>query len=276
MKDKRFSVGSAPQFNAFELVPENPILLRMADFTFIFFSASLPRVRLLHDKRENYQLGTIQFQECEVSASEYVGRPCVHCKQSVDSVGDCCVAINQGSPVAIVHESCFREWFTASDKGAISPYRLIRGSRARMVIEGSSFKVQINNDEGVDDYTFTAIDDIKIKDVATHAPSGTIVQQGAFGGYSGTPPQGVDAGSYMAHMQTMAGQGGGAAEPSQTAVGATPNGPAQQMQAQARSAQQQQLLSPQPAGAHRAAFRTEVCCPYCGSELVVTIETKPS
>ena len=134
-----------PGINAFEIDGDDPIFLKPREFSFLFFSSSLPRVRLLFEKHENYQQGTIQFSEITLTSTDYLKRPCLHCQKPITSTGDCCLAVNQKQVVAVVHEGCFGSWFNNSDKGKLSPYRLLRAKREKLSVPGGSFKVQINN-----------------------------------------------------------------------------------------------------------------------------------
>jgi len=256
MADPRFH-DKSNSINAFEVSNDDPEFLRPREFTFLFFTAAQPRVRLLFDKHENYQQGTIQFSELALSAGDFTKRLCVQCKQPLSSPTNCCVATNQGQVVATVHESCFRTWFNSSDKGQISPYRLVRTRRRKLAIEGSSFKVQINNGAPVEEYTFSALQSVELSELSEDPMTGTIVQQPT-SGFTGTPPQGVDASDFMRHMQTMVhgNERPSAAEQAQAWQGGA--APAAGTAA--------------PMMSH--SIRVEAQCPHCSARLVVTLETK--
>ena len=256
-----------PVINAFEVSEDDPEFLRPREFTFIFFTSTTPRARLLYDKHENYQQGTIQFSELTITATEFMGRLCVHCKQALTSVSDCCIATNQGQVVATVHESCFRKWFNSSDKGQLSPYRLARIKRKKLGVEGGSFKVQINLGSPTEEYAFTAITPVRIEELAHDKMTGTIVQQPS-AGYSGTPPQGINPDEYMLQMQTMVqGQEQASAQAPSAAAEDKP------VPWQALPPSQQAAPNAQ-ASTVSHSVKVEAECPHCRTHLTITIESK--
>ncbi len=260
-----------PMINAFEVSEDDPEFLRPREFTFIFFTTAAPRARLLYDKHENYQQGTIQFSELTVTATEYMGRLCVHCKKPLTNVSDCCIATNQGQVVATVHETCFRKWFKASDKGQLSPYRLVRIKRQKLGVEGGgSFKVQVNQGTPADEYTFTALKPIRLEELAHDKMTGTIVQQPS-SGYTGTPPQGISPDDYMLQMQTMVQGQGQEQSPPPAAAAAQPSDKPVPWQAMPPA---QQQPAAQPAAAMSHSVKVEAECPHCRARLIITVETK--
>jgi len=253
-----------PGINAFEINGDDPMFLKPREFSFIFFSNALPRVRLLFERHENYQQGAIQFCELTLTATDYLKRLCLCCQKPICSAGDCCLAVNQKQVVAVVHEGCFKQWLDASDKGKISPYRLLRAKREKLSVDGGSFKVQINNGTPVEEYVFSQLIPIKIDDVSATVTMGTIVQQPS-SGFSGTPPQGVQPGDYAVHMQTM-----------------VDSAPPKERKAQPSiewGAGRKELpqVSPEEHGASGQAtvshsLKVKLSCPHCNQKLVLSID----
>jgi hypothetical protein len=256
--------------NAFEVSGDDPMFLKPREFSFLFFSSSLPRVRLLFERHENYQQGAIQFCELTFTATDYLKRPCICCQKAITTVDDCCLAINQKQVVAVVHESCFNKWINASDKGKISPYRLLRTKRQKLSVSGGSFKVQINGGTPVDEYTFTELLPIESKDVAASITMGTIVQQPS-GGFTGTPPQGVQADDYVAQMKTMIQSESPREEPkAKTSIewGAGSKEPP----SQSSSGYENNSIVNNRQASVSHSMKVKLTCPHCNQRLVLSID----
>lgn len=267
MSDTMFR-DKKPGINAFEINGDDPMFLKPREFSFLFFSNSLPRIRLLFERHENYQQGAIQFCELTLTATDYLKRPCLCCQQTIGTVGDCCLAVNQKQVVAVVHESCFKKWLDASDKGKISPYRLLRGKRQKLSVPGGSFKVQINGGTPVEEYTFTELLPIEMGDLDGCVTMGTIVQQPS-GGYSGTPPQGVPAGDYAVHMQTMV-QGDSPREEPQAKPSIEWGAGAKETLPSTGQANSEVVVQGQTTVSH--SMKVKLSCPHCNQRLVLSID----
>jgi hypothetical protein len=155
--------------NAFEVDPDDPMFLRPEEHTFIFFGASHSIVRMLSGKKENYTAGTIGFREVGLRPTDLVGKPCSASRRPVEEIHTACVGIHQNHVKFLFHESEFPAWFAAQDKDSLKPYRFVRPRKRTMVVDGGSFKIQINNGEKIEEYTFEGLTDIPYSAVAALA-----------------------------------------------------------------------------------------------------------
>lgn len=171
------------EVNAFEVVPDDPMFLQPDEHTFLFFGASHSVVRMLAGKRENYTAGTINFKEVSLRPSDLIGNRCSHSKKVVNEIHTACVGIHQNHVKYLFHEAEFADWFAAQDKEKLKPYRFVRPRKKTLIVEGSSFELQINNGEKVSEYTFEALSEIPYSSVAAMA-----------GGESRVDPAGAGAG----------------------------------------------------------------------------------
>lgn len=166
--------------NAFEVDPEDPMFLRPEEHTFIFFGASVPIVRMLSGKKENYTAGTIGFREVGLRPTDLIGKRCTASKRTVEEIHTACVGIHQNHVKYLFHEAEFAAWFAAQDKASLKPYRFVRPRKRTLMVEGSSFQIQVNNGEKLSEYTFEGLTDIPYSAVAAMASSESRVE---------TPPQ---------------------------------------------------------------------------------------
>lgn len=165
--------------NAFEVDPDDPMFLRPEEHTFIFFGASLSIVRMLSGKKENYTAGTIGFREVGLRPTDLIGKRCSASKKMVEEIHTACVGIYQNHVKYLFLESEFSAWFAAQDKEKLKPYRFVRPRKRTLIVEGSSFKIQVNNGEKLDEYSFEGLADIPYSAVAAMASGESRVETAA-------------------------------------------------------------------------------------------------
>jgi hypothetical protein len=274
--------------NAFEVDSEDPIFLRPDEHTFLFFGASHSVVRMLAGKKENYTAGTINFKEVSLRPADLVGNRCSHSKKVVNEIHTACVGIHKNHVKYLFQESEFVDWFGKQDKEKLKPYRFVRPRKKTLYVQDSSFQIQINNGERVEEYTFEALSDIPYSSVATLASGQSRVEAGAPGGAGnlgslvaapsmvasadpGMSPEGVDTG--------WRGGGAGMTDVGAVAPGRPSGGAGMTMAGEAIVPGSGGDLAglaaaPGAGGVDVGATQTVVVCPHCSQPIMFSFQAK--
>lgn len=276
--------------NAFQVSSEDPMFLRPEEHTFLFFGASHSVVRMLAGKKENYTAGTINFKEVSLRPADLVGNRCSHSKKVVNEIHTACVGIHQNHVKYLFQESEFVTWFGKQDKAKIKPYRFVRPRKKTLYVEDSSFQIQINNGERIDEYTFEALSDIPYSSVASLASGESRVEGG------GSPRAGADLGSLVAAPSMVAapsddpsmstegvdvgwrgGEGAGMTDVGGAAPSRPSGGAGMTMAGEALvpgSGGDLAGLAASPGPAAAGATQTVVVCPHCSQPIMFSFQAK--
>lgn len=273
--------------NAFEVDPDDPIFLNPNEHTFLFFGASINVVRMLTGKKENYTAGTINFKEVSLRPADLVGNRCSHSKKVVNEIHTACVGIHQNHVKYLFQESEFVSWFGKQDKEKLKPYRFVRPRKKTLYVEDSSFQIQINNGDRVDEYSFEALSEIPYSSIASLASTDTRVEgsAGAAGNSLGSlvsaPSLVAPGGEAMSLAGVDAGWRGGGAGMSEVAGGPSrPSGGAGMTMAGeaivpgAGGGDLAGLAAGPGAGVGVGATQTVVVCPHCAQPIMFSFQAK--
>ncbi len=247
--------GKDREVNAFEVPSDDPAFLRSEENTYLFFGANLLVVRMLSGKKENYTAGTIQFRELGLKPADLMGQKCSHCKRAVEEVHTACVGLHQNHVKTLFHESCFARWFSAQDKTKLQPYRFVRPRKRTLIVEGSSFQIQINQSDKVPEYTFEALHEVPYSSLGELAEGQT-------------PPQAGSAAASMFQAGSMMGDPGA----SRAGSGVDPGG--QGMSLVGGGASLAGLVAPSPGAGGGSQTQTMILCPHCSQPVMLSFEAR--
>lgn len=245
--------------NAFDVDPEDPSFLKAEDHTFLFFGATHSEIRMLCGKKENYTAGTITFKEVGLKPTDLMGQRCFQCKKPVEEVHTSCIGIHQNHVKQLLHETCFSKWFASQDKEKLKPYRFCRPRKRSMMVEGSSFKIQINNGEKLDEYAFSGLSDVPFSSIAALAPA----DASGVGSMVPAPPL-ASSGPGTSVEPGMSGWGAGVAA-----------GSGGQGMTMAGGSVPMPSMAPASVGASGGiTTQTMIICPHCSQPMMLSFEAK--
>lgn len=258
--------------DAFKVSAEDDVFLKSEEHTFLFFGATHQVVRMLSGKKENYTAGTIAFRELGLKPTDLMGQRCTQCKQSVDEVHTSCVGLNQNHVKQLFHETCFHKWFSSQDKASLKPYRFVRPRKRLLKVEESSFRIQINNGDKVDEYTFAGLVDIPYSSIAS-LNDGSVAASASTYGAAGAAPSLVPAAGGAG--PSMAGAGPSMVDGGMSLAGLAGGGPGanEGMTMAAPSAGAGSLAGLAAAGgAGGQRTSTMIMCPHCTKPVMLSFD----
>lgn len=107
-------------------------LLSRDETAFIFLRGESEQIEVLLDYEEVFGRNQKRLKVLKILPTNSLGATCRHCEKPIEDPENLVLVVQKAKPLHCIHETCFRKWFIALDKGKVPSYRFLKIRRVKL------------------------------------------------------------------------------------------------------------------------------------------------